>query len=133
MGIDHIGLGVPDVVAATAYYDELLPLVGFERGWETGYRAVDWYGAQLFLYPAVERGDYSRHRIGLQHISFHVHTRAEVERVHDWAANCRLEILHAPRLFPEYHEHFYATFFVDMHGFMIEAVTYEEPASAETE
>ena len=26
-----------------------------------------------------------------------------------------------PKLFPEYHERFYATFFLDMHGFMLEA------------
>ena len=28
--------------------------------------------------------------------------------------------------FPEYHERFYATFFVDLHGFMLETVTYEQ-------
>ena len=34
-------------------------------------------------------------------------------------------IVHEPKRFPEYGEHFYATFFEDMHGFMLEAVTYE--------
>ena len=128
MGIDHIGLGVPDVEAAKAYYDELLPLVGFVREWEVGYRANDWYGAQLFLYPALELDGpaYSRHRVGLQHLSFHVATRAEVHRVHDWAVARGHEIVHEPRLFPEYHEHFYATFFLDLHGFQIETVTYEK-------
>ncbi|MFI5047958.1 MAG: hypothetical protein ACHQIG_12905 [Acidimicrobiia bacterium] len=41
MPIDHFGLGVPDVDAAKAYYDEFMPLVGFVREWETGYRAND--------------------------------------------------------------------------------------------
>ena len=126
MGIDHIGLGVPDVEAAKAYYDDFMPLVSFVREWETGYRDTGWYGAQIFLYPTVEEGDYSRHRIGLQHLSFFVHTRAEVHRVHDWAVERGHEIVHAPRLFPEYNEHFYATFFLDVHGFMIETVTYED-------
>lgn len=53
MGIDHVGLGVPDVAAARAYYDEFMPLVGFVRQWDTGYRATDWYGPQIFFYPAV--------------------------------------------------------------------------------
>lgn len=132
MGIDHIGLGVPDVAAATAYYDELMPLVGFVRHWEAGYRANDWYGAQIFLYPALEEDDYSRHRVGLQHISFHVESRADVHRVHEWASDRGHEIVFDPRLFPEYHERFYATFFLDMHGFMVEAVTYEDPEAAET-
>ena len=126
MPIDHIGLGVPDVAAAKAYYDEFMPLVGFVRQWETGYRATDWYGAQIFLYPTLEDGDYSRHRIGLQHISFYVPTRADVHRAYEWATARGHEIVHEPRLFPEYNEHFYATFFLDVHGFMLEVVTYEQ-------
>jgi catechol 2,3-dioxygenase-like lactoylglutathione lyase family enzyme len=54
MGIDHLGLGVPDVEAAKAYYDEFMPLVGFVREWDTGYRPTDWQGAQIFLYPTLE-------------------------------------------------------------------------------
>jgi catechol 2,3-dioxygenase-like lactoylglutathione lyase family enzyme len=120
MGIDHFGLGVPDVDAATTYHDEFMPLVGFVREWETGYRPTDGHGAQILLYPTLEEGDYSRHRIGLQHISFHVPTRADVDRVYEWAKKRGHEIVHAPQLFPEYHERFYAMFFLDIHGFMLE-------------
>jgi len=49
-----------------------------------------------------------------------------VHRVHEWAMARGHEIVHAPRVFPEYSEHFYATFFLDVHGFMLEAVTYEQ-------
>jgi catechol 2,3-dioxygenase-like lactoylglutathione lyase family enzyme len=127
--IDHLGLGVPDVAAAVEYYDELMPLVGFVREGVTGYRPTDWKGAQIFLYPALEPGPYSRHGVGLQHLSFKVPTRADVHRVHEWASARGHEILHAPRVFPEYHSRFYATFFLDRHGFMLEAVTYEHVAS----
>ena len=130
MGIDHVGLGVPDVDAARAYYDEFMPLVGYVREWETGYRPSDWQGAQIFLYPTLESGGYSRHRMGLQHLSFHVPTRADVHRVHEWASSQGHEVVHAPALFPEYHERFYATFFLDMHGFMLEAVSYERSEAA---
>jgi catechol 2,3-dioxygenase-like lactoylglutathione lyase family enzyme len=130
MPIDHVGLGVPDIDAARAYYDELMPLVGFVREWETGYRPSDWHGAQVFLYPTLENGDYSRHRVGLQHISFSVPTRADVHRVYEWSVERGHEIVHEPKGFPEYHEHFFATFFLDMHGFMLEAVTYEAPETS---
>lgn len=53
-------------------------------------------------------------------------TRADVHRVHDWAKERGHQILHEPKLFPDYHDRFYATFFLDMHGFMLEAVSYEE-------
>lgn len=127
MGIDHVGLGVPDVDAARAYYDEFMPLVGFVREWDLGYRPADWYGASVFFYEALEPRDYSRHRVGLQHLSFSVPTRDDVDEVHTWAAGRGHEVVHEPRLFPEYHETFYATFFLDTHGFMLEAVTYEDP------
>jgi catechol 2,3-dioxygenase-like lactoylglutathione lyase family enzyme len=81
--------------------------------------------------PSSEGGDYSRHRIGLQHISFYVPTRADVDRVHDWARERDHEIVHEPKLFPEYNERFYATFFLDMHGFMLEVVTYEKVDDAD--
>jgi len=103
-----------------------MPLVGFVREWDTGYRPADWQGAQIFLYPTMEDGDSSRHRVGLQHISFSVPTWADVHRVHQWAEDHSHEVVHEPRLFPEYHPLFFATFFLDMQGFMLEAVTYEK-------
>jgi catechol 2,3-dioxygenase-like lactoylglutathione lyase family enzyme len=126
--IEHLGLGVPDVEKAKAYYDELMPLLGFVREWQSGYRPADWQGAQIFLYPALEDGRYSRHGVGLQHISFSVPARSDVHRVYQWAKGRGHRVLHEPKLFPEYHRRFYATFFLDMHDFMVEAVTYEEVA-----
>ena len=29
--IDHIGIGVPDLAAAKAYYDELMPVLGLKQ------------------------------------------------------------------------------------------------------
>jgi catechol 2,3-dioxygenase-like lactoylglutathione lyase family enzyme len=118
-------LGVPDVDAAKAYYDGLMPMVGYQPCFGTGYCPHDWQGAQLFLYPTLEDGTYSRHRIGLQHIAFLVPTRADVHRVHEWVSNRGDEVLHAPRPFPEYGQHCYATFFLDPHGFMLEVVCHK--------
>lgn len=126
MPIEHLGLGVSDVAAAKAYYDEFMPLVGYMPYFETGYVPTDWQGAQLFLYPTLEDGEYSRLRTGLSHIAFLVPTRADVHRVHEWAQARGHEILNAPRPFPEYGKNCYATFFLDMHGFMLEAVCHAE-------
>ena len=128
MRIEHFGLNVPDVEAALAFYDEFMPLVGYTRYFPTGYVPTDWKGAQIFMYPALEDGEYSRLRTGLSHIAFHVSTRADVHRVHDWAKERGLEILNEPKAWPEYGEHCYATFFVDPHGFMLEAVCHTPEA-----
>lgn len=126
MPIEHFGLNVPDLQAAKAYFDEFLPLVGYVREWDVGYRPTDWNGAQLFLYPATDPGEHSRLRTGLSHISFLVDTRSAVHHVHDWVIGRGDEVLHAPRLFPEYGDNFYATFFLDPHGFHLEVVTFEK-------
>ena len=85
----------------------------------------DWYGAQLFIYPALEAGEHSRLRAVFRTSRSTSMTRADVHRVHEWAVAHGHEILNEPRPFPEYGETFYATFFVDMHGFMLEAVSFE--------
>jgi catechol 2,3-dioxygenase-like lactoylglutathione lyase family enzyme len=126
--IEHLGLNVPDVAKALAYYDEFMPLVGYARQFPTGYVPTDWKGTQIFIYPALEEDPHSRLRAGLSHIAFLVDTRAEVERVHQWAVDRGHEILHSPRAFPEYGEHCYATFFVDAHNFMLEATCHSAPA-----
>ena len=127
MPLEHLGLNVPDVEAALAYYDEFMPLVGYTRYFPTGYVLKDWNGTQIFIYPALEPGDDSRVRAGLSHIAFLVDTRDEVHKVHDWAKAKGHEILNSPKPFPEYGTHCYATFFVDQHGFMLEAVSHTDP------
>lgn len=124
MPIEHLGLGVPDVEAAKLYYDELMPKVGFKPCFGNGYCPEDFEGTQLFLYAAEEPGEYSRHGIGLQHIAFLVPTRDEVQHVHDWAKARGDVIVRAPKPFPRYGPHCYATFFLDPHSFMIEVVSH---------
>lgn len=58
--IEHVGLNVPDVDVALAYYDEFMALVGYTRYFPTGYVPTDWKGSQIFIYPAVESGSHSR-------------------------------------------------------------------------
>ncbi len=133
--IDHLGIGVPDLAAAKRYYDALIPVLGLRQWFETGpdgsfiIGPAGAKGSQLIFYQALEPDDYSRHRTGLQHISFMVSSRAIVREAHDWARGQNAEIIHEPRGFPEYGPHFFATFWLDPHGFMLEAVSYEPEGS----
>ena len=76
-----------DLVQAKAYYDSLMPLLGFEpyiaAADQFAYRPISSEaGTFLFFYPALEEGPYSRHRPGLQHLAFMVEPRAAVHAVH---------------------------------------------------
>lgn len=131
MPLGHLGVSVPDLPAAKAYYDELMPLLGYEpfhaTGDEFSYQPVDGKaGARMFFYPTLESSDYSRHRTGLQHLAFMVRTRAGVDAVHAWVVAREGEVLHPPKEWPEYHEGYYATFWLDPHGFMLEAVCHRD-------
>jgi catechol 2,3-dioxygenase-like lactoylglutathione lyase family enzyme len=127
--IDHIGVGVPDLVAAKQYYDGFASIVGF-REWfpadehQFNYGPEDLAGTQIFFYRAEDRDAYSRHRTGLQHLAFTVPDRAAVRRVHQWAVDRGSEVVHPPRAFPEYGEHTYASYFLDPHGIMLEVVSH---------
>jgi catechol 2,3-dioxygenase-like lactoylglutathione lyase family enzyme len=133
--IDHVGIGVPDLDATKEYYDELMPILGlrqwFERapGDPLNYGPDGSRGSQLFFYQAEEPGSYSRLEPGLHHLAFLVESRAIVRRAHEWANARNAVILDEPGEFPQYGEHCFATYWLDPHGFKLEAVchTPEEP------
>lgn len=129
--LGHLGINVSDLAAAKAYYDDLMPLVGFEEFLSAedrfAYRpAAGKPGTYLFFYPAAHTVGYDRDAVGLQHVAFVVKARSEVHRVHEWAAGRGDTVLHAPRAFPQYPPPYFATFWLDPHGFKLEAVCHHD-------
>jgi catechol 2,3-dioxygenase-like lactoylglutathione lyase family enzyme len=129
--VGHLGLNVSDLARSRAYYDGLMPFVGYEPFFATAdqfsYRPVgERPGTYLFFYAALEAGPYSRDRTGLQHVAFIVDTRLAVHHAHAWAAGQGSSIIHQPQEFPQYHAGYYATFWLDPDGFMLEAVCHRD-------
>jgi catechol 2,3-dioxygenase-like lactoylglutathione lyase family enzyme len=125
--LGHLGLNVPDLTIAKAYYDEIMPLVGFEPFLDShdefAYMpAAGKRGTYLFFYPATQDGRYSRDQAGLQHLAFMVPTRSVVTAVHQRVRQLGGEVVHEPQEFPRYPPPYYATFWLDLFGFMLEAV-----------
>src|SRR4029077_19303942 len=115
------------LAAAKRYYDQLMPILGLTQWFPTtpsgefNYGPNGARGPQIFFYQALEPNEHSRHGTGLQHLSFLVSTRSIVREAHDWAVQRNAVVVHAPRDFPEYGVH-YATYFLDLHGFMLEVM-----------
>jgi catechol 2,3-dioxygenase-like lactoylglutathione lyase family enzyme len=129
--LGHLGINVPDLARARRYYDEIMPLVGFELFTS----AEDQFafmpangkrGTYLFVYPAAEPAEYSRYRAGLQHLAFMVPTRSAVRAVHRRVLELGSEVLSAPQEFPQYAPPYFATFWLDPFGFMLEAVCHHD-------
>jgi catechol 2,3-dioxygenase-like lactoylglutathione lyase family enzyme len=126
--IDHVGIGVPDLAATKEYYDDLMAVLGLREWFETvvggplNYGPDGAPGSQLFFYQAEEAGTYSRHETGLHHLAFLVESRETVREAHEWASARNAVILDEPGEFPQYGEHCFATYWLDPHGFKLEAV-----------
>jgi catechol 2,3-dioxygenase-like lactoylglutathione lyase family enzyme len=133
--IDHIGIGVPDLVEAKEYYDDLMSILGLREWFETGpggplnYGPDGARGSQLFFYQAEEPDTYSRLHTGLHHLAFLVASRSVVRDAHQWARTREAVILDEPREFPQYGPHCFATYWLDPHGFKLEAVCHSPDES----
>ena len=133
--LGHLGVNVSDLERARTYYRELLPLLGFELYRDDPdqfafRRAGGKPGTYLFFYPALESSSFSRHATGLQHLAFIAPTRDVVHTVHAKVQDLGSEVIHPPQEFAQYHPGYYATFWQDPDGIMLEAVCHRSPDPA---
>jgi catechol 2,3-dioxygenase-like lactoylglutathione lyase family enzyme len=133
--LGHVGVNVPDLRMAKRYYEAVMPLLGFESFLdaddEFAYRpAAGKPGTYLFFYPAAEESQYSRHQTGLQHLAFMVPTRSAVVEVSGLLAKLSPQfggrVLHEPQVFPQYPQPYFAMFWLDPWGLMLEAVCHHD-------
>ena len=129
--LGHLGLNVPDLAAARAYYGALMPLLDFECFVDADDQvafmpAHGKRGTFLFLYPATGSSEYARTNTGLQHLAFMVPTRQQVRDVHEAALELGSQEVHAPQNWPQYPPPYFASFWLDPFGFMLEAVCHHD-------
>ena len=129
--LGHLGVNVPDLAIAKAYYDQLLPLLGYDVFFaaddQLAYLPANGKrGTYLFLYSSQQDGDFSRHRTGLQHLAFIVRTRSAVREAHAAAVALGSEVVHDPQPWPQYPPPYFAAFWLDPFGLMIEAVCHHD-------
>jgi len=121
--LDHIGLQVQDVEKSLDFYLRTFAPIGmhevlrFPYG-ETIVVGVGGPGGQPVFWLGPPTGDETREL----HVAFKAPDRAAVDAVHEAAVTAGVEVLHAPREFPEYHPGYYAVFLRDPDGHNVEAV-----------
>ena len=117
--LDHISIQCADVAASAAFYDAVSAALGGGRvmdfgnviGYGTSGKPDFWIGPQ-------ETGAGFRE----SHIAFAALDRASVRAFFEAAKAKGAEVLHEPRLWPEYHPSYYGTFVRDPDGNNVEAV-----------
>ena len=114
-----MGVQVTDLAAARDWYDAVLaPLqatVLMDFGMAIGYGVADG-PPDFWLSVATEPPGRENH------IAFTAADRAVVQAVHEVALARGIEVLHAPREWPEYHPGYYAVFLRDLDGNNTEVV-----------
>ncbi len=129
--LGHLGVNVPDLGRAAAYYGRLMPLLDYEP-FLTAEDAIAFMpaggkrGAYLFLYEATDDRGFTREATGLQHLAFVVPTRTAVHTVHTHVTAVGGTVLHAPQEWPQYPPPYFATFWLDPFGIMLEAVCHHD-------
>ncbi|GAA0735563.1 VOC family protein [Dactylosporangium roseum] len=116
--LDHLAIQVADVSAAGSFYDTVLAPLGGRRLLEFG--PVVGYGSDrpvFWLGPATTGGAPRE-----AHIAFTAADRASVKAFFEAAVAAGAEVLHEPRLWPEYHETYFGAFVRDPDGNNVEAV-----------
>jgi catechol 2,3-dioxygenase-like lactoylglutathione lyase family enzyme len=116
--LDHLSIQCNDVGAAARFYDTVLAPVGGKRVLDFG--SVIGYGVDRpdFWIGPVTTGEQSRE----VHIAFVAPDRPSVDAFRDAAVSLGAEVLHEPRVFPEYHPNYYGAFVRDPDGNNVEAV-----------
>ena len=117
--ISHVSIQCADVGASAAFYDAVLAPLGGVRVMEAG--GAIGYGAPE---PATFWIGPQRTGAGFRetHIAFDAPERTAVRDFFEAARSTGAEVLHAPRLWPEYHSSYYGAFVRDPDGNNIEAV-----------
>ena len=117
--LDHFGTQCADIAASAAFYDTVLAPLGGTRIMDFG-QAIG-YGVppkpDFWISQQVD-GDGFRQ----SHIAFAAKDRAEVDAFFAAAVSTGAEVLHEPRMWPEYHPNYYGAFVRDPDGNNVEAV-----------
>ena len=116
--LDHLAIQCADVPTAAAFYDTVLAPLGGSRQMDFG--EVIGFGTperpSFWLNPLVD---------GVNrpiHVAFVATDRAAVRGFFDAAVTTGAEVLHEPRVWPEYHPAYYGAFVRDPDGNNVEAV-----------
>ena len=116
--IDHLGINCADFEKAKAFYDKVLGVLGYTRQMDFGV-AIGYGrdGKPAFWIADTDLGPNRE-----IHVAFQAADVDAVKAFYEAAVEAGAESLHEPRLWPEYHPHYFGAFVRDPDGNNVEAV-----------
>ncbi|XOV68390.1 MAG: VOC family protein [Fluviicola sp.] len=133
--IDHIQITVKNLDEAEAFYDQVMPLLGFDlskkskgRVAQHEFDVIEYSHAQLIIgfnspRPVFQNEEVHRRKPGaLHHMAFKAESEQEVDAFYESLLNIKADIVAPPQLYPQHGAHYYALFFKDPGGIKLEVV-----------
>ncbi len=118
--VDHVSIQCADFAASAKFYDAFLGALGAQRVMEFGDEGIGYgvAGKPEFWIGRQHTGEGFRET----HFAFAAKDHAAVDAAFDAAVAIGAEVLHKPRIWPEYHPNYYGAFVRDRDGNNVEAV-----------
>lgn len=136
--IDHIQITVKDLNLAERFYDQLMPILGFDLDKKSkGTVKAHKFDVIEYIHPLLAIGFNSprkafkddiihRRKPGaIHHLAFWASSRTEVDQLYEKIKDTDANIVDPPKFYPQHGESYYALFFKDLEGIKLEIV-YEE-------
>lgn len=131
--VDHIQITVTDLRKAELFYDQLMPILGFDlRLKSKGRVEANDFDVIEYVHPNITIGINSpreslkyeavhRRRPGsLHHLAFKANSKVEVDEAHQQIKQFCTDIVNPTQLYPQHGAHYYALFFKDPCGIKLE-------------
>ena len=136
--IDHLQITVKDFSKAEAFYDKLMPILGYDlskknkgRVDANDFDVVEYFHPLLTLginSPRKQFKDQEVHRRtpgSVHHLAYRAESNEEVDLLYPQIKAIGANIVAPPQFYPQHGENYYALFFKDLDGIKLE-IMFEE-------
>jgi len=133
--IDHIQITVRNLHMAEKFYDELMPILGFDLNHKTKgkvekheFEVVEYFHPLLIFGINSPRSMFNHEIIhrrkpgALHHLAFKANSEEEVDQLYLKIKGTKANIIEPPRFYPQHGENYYAFYFKDPEGIKFEIV-----------
>jgi len=133
--IDHINITVKDIKNAETFYDQLMPILGFDinkkskgRVEANDFDVIEYVHQNLIFAinsPRKQFKDEQVHRRkpgAMHHLAFRANSEEEINILYQQIKETKANIVSEPKLYPQHGQHYYALFFKDPDGIKYEIV-----------
>jgi catechol 2,3-dioxygenase-like lactoylglutathione lyase family enzyme len=133
--IDHIQITVKDIEQAEKFYDQLMPILGFDLTKKISaliqkhdLYVIEYLHENLDFAICSPRTIFRNNTVhrrkpgAVHHLAFRAASREEVDELYQRIKAIGAIIVHPPQIFLEHGPNYYATFFKDLDGIKYEIV-----------